>query len=196
VGAVVSTWSVAAVVWLTAVVSHLPFLRHSGRSILYHAYTDAIRIHRMFSAPSGLPSGLKPQTGPQAAKSTRLKASTWCTTRKLRCTPSPGAPLSTQCKRARSSIRPTALSRQTRTRAASWRIPIQTRTELLLRLLAGVCSLPSLRNRASRASSSFSLGMKITHGVDRLLLCTVSSVWFFSVRPFYDRYSPLYKLVL
>jgi hypothetical protein len=29
----------------------------------------------------------------------------------------------------------------------------------------------------------FSLGMKITHGLDCLLLCTVSSVWFFSVRP-------------
>jgi hypothetical protein len=170
-----------------------PFLRHSVRSFLYRAYTDAIY---MFSAPSGLPSGLKPQTGPQAAKSTRLKASTWCTTRKLRCTPSPAAPLSTRCKRVRSSIRPTVLLRQTRTRAASWRIPIQTRTELLLRLLAGACSLPSLRNLESRASSSFLLCMKIAHGLDLLLLCTVSSVWFFSVRPFYDPYSPPNRLAL
>jgi hypothetical protein len=142
----------------------------------------------MFSAPSGLPFGLKPQTGPQAAKSTRLKASTWCTTRKHRCTPSPAAPLSTRCRRVRSSTRPTVLSRQIRTRAASWRIPIQTRMELLLRVLEGVCSLRSLRNRASRASSSSSLGMKITHGLDCLLLCAVSSVWFFSVCPFYDLY--------
>src|SRR6266576_5395399 len=31
--------------------------------------------------------------------------------------------------------------------------------------------------------------IKITYGLDRLLLCTVSSVWFFSVRPYYDPYS-------
>jgi hypothetical protein len=152
-------------------------------------------MHRMFSAPSGLPSGLKLQTGPQVAKSTRLKASTWCTTRKPRCTPSQVVPLSTRCKRVRSSIRPIVPSRQTRMRAASWRIPIQTRTELLLRLLAGACLLPSLRNRASRASSSFSPRMKITHRLDRLLLRTVSSVWFFSVRPFYDPCSLPYRLL-
>jgi len=164
-----------------------PFSWHSGGSFLYRAYTDAARIHCIFSAPSGLPSGLKPQSGPQAAKSTRLKASTWCTTRKLRCTPSPAAPLSTRCRRVRSSIRPTVLLSQTQTRAASWRTPIQTRMELLLRLLAGARLLPSLRNRASRASPSFSLGMKITHGLNRLLLwlCAVSSVWFFSVRPLF-----------
>jgi hypothetical protein len=36
---------------------------------------------------------------------------------------------------------------------------------------------------------------EITHGLDRLLLCTVPSVWFFSVRPFYDPCSPPYRLV-
>jgi hypothetical protein len=30
----------------------------------YRAYADAIRIYRMSSAPFGLPSGLRPQTGP------------------------------------------------------------------------------------------------------------------------------------
>ena len=87
-GAVASTRSVVATVWLTAIFTTL-----WRQAFLYHAYTDAIRIHCIFSALSGLPSGLKLQTGPQAAKSTRLKASTWYTTRKLRCIPSPAAPL-------------------------------------------------------------------------------------------------------
>ena len=182
VGAVVSICSVAAIVRLRCRVPP-PFLRHSGRPASYSVFTDAIRIHCLFSAPSGLPSGLKPQNGPQAAKSTRLKASIWCTTRKLRCTPNPAVPLSTQYKRVRSSIRPTVLLRQTRTRVASWRIPIQTPTVLLLRLPVGVSLLPSLRNQVSRVSSSFPLCVRITHELDRLLLCTVSRVWFFSVRP-------------
>jgi hypothetical protein len=109
----------------------------------------------MSSALSGLPSGLKPQAGPQAAKLTRSKASTWCSTRKPRCTQNPAALSSMRCKRVRSSIRPTAPSRQIRTKGASWRIPIRSLTELLLRLLAGACSLPSSRNRVSRASSLF-----------------------------------------
>lgn len=40
--------------------SHPPFLLHSDRSSLYRANTDTIYIHCMFSAPSGLLSGLGP----------------------------------------------------------------------------------------------------------------------------------------
>jgi hypothetical protein len=133
------------------------FFATSGRSmfcvmpILTPLVHGALPMY-VFSAPSGPPSGLKPQTGPQAVKSTRSKASTWSTTRSSHCTPSLAAPPSTRYKRVRSSIRPTVPSRQTRTRGVSWRIQIRTLTELLLRLLAGACSLLSLRKRASRAS--------------------------------------------
>lgn len=58
-------------VWIADML-HVPFGVSLTSNLSYHlkwgqscrAYADAIRIHRMFSAPFGLPSGLRPQTGP------------------------------------------------------------------------------------------------------------------------------------
>jgi len=48
----------------TDVVSLVVAFMTFSRSILCHAYTDATRTLCMSSAPSGLPSGRRPQTGP------------------------------------------------------------------------------------------------------------------------------------
>ncbi len=72
-----------------------------------------------------------------------------------------------------------------------------SRSKLVRSCLCGcwrghVCNRVGKNGHLVRRPHYFLLYMKMVHKPDRLLSCTVSSVWFFSVRPFYDTSFPVF----